>query len=281
MAWRLRTTTLSLARPLLMGVLNVTPDSFSDGGAFINPEAAIAHGRALSEAGADLVDVGGESTRPGADPVDAPTERARILTVVEALATEGVVVSVDTSKPEVASAALGAGAEVLNDITAGRAHGMLEVAAESGCGLVLMHMRGTPRDMQQDPQYGDVVAEICSFLVERAEAAGRAGVAADRIALDPGIGFGKTVAHNLALLDRLGELVAAGYPVVVGASRKSFLAAVTGAGPATDRDSATAAVTALAVARGAAVIRVHDITRSLESAQVAWAIVRGEDAWHA
>ena len=255
-----------------MAVVNVTPDSFSDGGLFADPADAIAHGRALIRAGADIVDVGGESTRPRAEPVDAATEKRRVLPVIEALAGDGAIVSVDTAKSEVAAAAVEAGALIVNDISAGGDPEMLEVVKRSGAGLVLMHMKGTPRTMQDDPRYDDVVAEVRRYLVERATRTVEAGVGADRVVIDPGIGFGKTTAHNLELLRRLDELVDTGYPVLVGASRKAFLGKITGLEDPRARDVATAATTALAVAAGAAIVRVHDVESSRQAAAVAWAI---------
>ncbi|HLU30765.1 MAG TPA: dihydropteroate synthase [Acidimicrobiia bacterium] len=270
--WRLDDRRLPFDRPRLMAVVNVTPDSFSDGGLFADPADAIAHGRALIRAGADIVDVGGESTRPRAEPVDAATEKRRVLPVIEALAGDGAIVSVDTAKSEVAAAAVEAGALIVNDITAGGDPEMLEVVKRSGAGLVLMHMKGTPRTMQDDPRYDDVVTEVRRYLVERATRTVEAGVGADRVVIDPGIGFGKTTAHNLELLRRLDELVDTGYPVLVGASRKAFLGKITGLEDPRARDVATAATTALAVAAGAAIVRVHDVESSRQAAAVAWAI---------
>lgn len=257
-----------------MGVVNVTPDSFSDGGLFSSAADAVAHGRRLVDEGADLVDVGGESTRPGSEPVDEQTETKRVVPVVEALTEIGAVVSVDTTKAGVASAAIAAGAEVVNDVTAGSDPGMFDLVASSGVGMVLMHMKGTPRTMQEDPRYDDVVAEITDFLLERAAAAEAAGIGREMLVIDPGIGFGKTVEHNLELIRRLGVLVSTGYPVMVGASRKGFLGKITGIDLPTRRDVATAAVTALTVASGAAVVRVHDVVSSREAAAVAWAVSR-------
>lgn len=276
-SWRIRTRRLDLDRPLLMGIVNVTPDSFSDGGIHLDTTAAIAHGLALAAAGADIVDVGGESTRPGADPVPIDVERERVLPVVTALAHEGIVVSIDTAKAELADEALDAGAEIINDVTAARDPAMVEVMARTGAGVVLMHMQGTPRTMQINPQYDDVVAEVGDFLVERARVVEAAGVDRSSVAVDPGIGFGKTVVHNTELLRRLGELVARGYPVLLGASRKAFLGTITGA-EAPNRDIATAATTALAVAAGAACVRVHGVEASRQAAAVAWAVSRSRVA---
>jgi dihydropteroate synthase len=244
-----------------MGVVNVTPDSFSDGGRYLEPGAAIRHGLELVEEGADLLDVGGESTRPGAEPVPLEEERRRVLPVVEALAGRaGVPVSVDTTKAAVARAALDAGAAIVNDVSAGRFDpDMLPLCAERGAPVVLMHMLGEPRTMQRDPRYDDVVREVAAFLAARAEAALAAGVAVDRIVVDPGFGFGKTREHNLVLLRRLDEIVALGYPVLVGTSRKSFIGATLGGLPVEDRLEGTAATVALAVAAGASIVRVHDV----------------------
>jgi dihydropteroate synthase len=272
--WRLRTRHLTLDRPVLMGVLNVTPDSFSDGGRHATASAAIDHGRRLLAAGADIIDIGGESTRPGSEPVSIEIELARVLPVIEALADEGAVISVDTTKPEVASGAVAAGAEIVNDISAASAVGMADTMATTGVGVVLMHMQGTPRTMQDNPTYDDVVGEVRGHLVERAGRVEEAGVDRRAVMIDPGIGFGKTVDHNLTLLRRIGEFVATGYPVMVGASRKGFLGKVLDIDDAGARDLATAAVTALVVAAGAAAVRVHDAASSRQAALVAHAIGR-------
>ncbi|MFZ4585156.1 MAG: dihydropteroate synthase [Acidimicrobiia bacterium] len=262
-------------RPAVMGVVNVTPDSFSDGGRWLDADAAVAHGRALVAAGAELLDVGGESTRPGADPVDADTERARVLPVVEQLAAHvDVPVSVDTAKAEVAHPALAAGATVVNDVTAGADPAMFPLVAERGAGLVIMHMQGEPRTMQAAPRYEDVVADVATFLTERVAAAQRAGVAHDAIVADPGIGFGKTLEHNLALLGALqGLREQVGVPLLVGTSRKRFLAAVLErAGrpvPApNDRDVATLATVAWCALRGVDVVRVHDVAGASRAARL-------------
>ncbi|HEX9642422.1 MAG TPA: dihydropteroate synthase [Acidimicrobiia bacterium] len=284
--WRLRTRTLSTGdHTLIMGIVNVTPDSFSDGGAFVGDAAgpadhaaALAHGLRLVADGADVVDVGGESTRPGAADVPLDVELQRVIPVVAELAARNVVVSVDTSKPEVARAALEAGAEAVNDVTALADPAMVEVCATAGAGVVLMHMQGTPRSMQAAPRYGDVVEEVTGYLLGRAAAVAAGGVAAERICIDPGIGFGKALDHNLALLGSLDRLVAAGHPVALGASRKSFLGAILERSgrrvDAADRDPATGATTALAVAAGVAVIRVHDVASTLQVVRIADAIVR-------
>ena len=244
--------------PLVMGVLNVTPDSFSDAGCFLDHEAAIAHGLAMAGAGADVVDVGGESTRPGAEPVTEAEERRRVVPVVEALA-DRVRVSIDTSKATVAAAAVDAGATLVNDVTAS----LHRVAAERGVGWVAMHMKGEPRTMQLDPRYDDVVGEVRAFLVERAEAAIEAGV--DEVWIDPGIGFGKTKDHNLSLLRRLRSLVDTGHPVMVGTSRKSFLGALTEDAAATDRLEGSLATAVHAVAQGARMVRVHDVAPTVQA----------------
>jgi dihydropteroate synthase len=263
---------------LIMGIVNVTPDSFSEGGRYLDPEAAIAHGRELLVGGADILDVGGESTRPGAAAVGAAEEAARVLPVIGALAADGARVSVDTSKAEVAAAALGAGAEIVNDVTALADPAMAAVCAEAGCGLVLMHMKGTPRTMQDDPTYGDVVAEVREFLAGRVEAAVAAGIDRERIWVDPGIGFGKTVEHNLELIARLDRIAALGRPVVVGASRKNFIGAITGR-PVDQRLGGSIAAVVSAVAAGASVLRVHDVAATAEALRVAEPILgRAEPA---
>jgi dihydropteroate synthase len=261
----------------IMGVLNVTPDSFSDGGRFLDVEAAVAHGLELEAEGADILDVGGESTRPGAAPVPADEERARVVPVIERLRAAGAQaqISIDTSKLAVAEAALDAGATYVNDVTAFRGDGgIAELVAERGADCCLMHMRGEPRTMQRDPTYDDVVSDVKAFLEERMAAAVAAGVPEERIQLDPGIGFGKTVEHNLELLRRLDELVALGRPIVVGTSRKSFLGTLTGR-DVEDRLAATIATNVLALANGAQVFRVHDVAPLRDALTVAAATVRG------
>jgi dihydropteroate synthase len=252
----------------VMGVLNATPDSFSDGGRYLEPAAAIEHGRRLVAEGADIVDVGGESSRPGADPVDEDTELRRVLPVIEALAGE-VRVSVDTVKPSVARAAVAAGASLVNDVSASLA----PVAAELGAGYVVMHRQGSPATMQRDPQYAAVDVEVKAFLATHADAAERLGI--DEVWIDPGIGFGKTAAHNLSLLHHLDELVALGWPVLVGTSRKSFLGGLTGrsAGldgptPADDRLEASIATATWAMSQGARMVRVHDVLPTVQAAKV-------------
>ena len=251
-----------------MGVVNVTPDSFSDGGMFLDRDAAVAHGARLAAEGAAILDVGGESTRPGADPVPAAEELRRVIGVIEGLRTTGAQLSVDTSKLAVAQAALDAGASIVNDVTAFRGEPELAaLVAARGAECCLMHMLGTPRTMQDDPRYDDVVSEVKAFLEERLAFAVAEGVAEERVMLDPGIGFGKTVEHNLELLRRLDELVALGRPVVIGASRKSFLGRITGR-ESGDRAAATAAVNVLAFERGASVFRVHDVPETRDALAV-------------
>jgi dihydropteroate synthase len=258
-----------------MGVLNVTPDSFSDGGEWFDREAAIAHGRELAAQGAAIVDVGGESTRPGAQPVPADVETDRVLPVVEALSADGLTVSIDTSKAAVARAALAAGATYVNDVTALRGDPeMAAVVSDAGCEVCLMHMLGEPRTMQDDPRYGDVVVDVRAFLEQRLAFAVAAGVAEERISLDPGIGFGKTAAHNLELLRRLDEIVAIGRPVVVGTSRKSFLGRITGRDDPHQRVFGTVAANVLAYERGASVFRVHDVAATRDALAVAAATLR-------
>ncbi len=260
-----------------MGIVNVTPDSFSDGGLFLDPGAAIEHGRQLADAGADILDVGGESTRPGAEAVSVEEELERVGPVVAALAGDvepAVRVSIDTSKAEVAEAALDAGASVVNDVTALRGDpDLASLCGERDCEVVLMHMLGTPRTMQDDPRYDDVVDDVKAFLAGRIEVAVAAGIAEGRIWLDPGIGFGKTVVHNLELLHRLDELRELGRPVVVGASRKGFIGKLTGR-DVTERLGGTIAANVLAFAGGADVLRVHDVAEVSEAVVTAEAILR-------
>ncbi|MCK6569757.1 dihydropteroate synthase [Myxococcota bacterium] len=256
----------------IMGIVNVTPDSFSDGGRYAGADAAIAHARALSLAGADIVDVGGESTRPGAEPVAADEECARVVPVVSALRDATVPVSIDTSKAAVAHAALSAGACIVNDVTALGDASMAAVVAEARAGLVLMHMRGTPATMQLgDLATHDIVGDVVEFLERRLAFAVGAGIDADRVALDPGICFGKTLEQNLALLRGLPRLAALGRPLVLGVSRKSFLGALTGR-PVEGRDAATTAAHALLAAAGAHVLRVHDVAATSDALRVARAL---------
>jgi dihydropteroate synthase len=262
-----------------MGVLNVTPDSFSDGGEWFDFDAAVEHGRRLIAEGAELLDVGGESTRPGADPVSVEDELARVVPVVQALAGAGAQLSVDTAKAEVARAALEAGATLVNDVTALRGDpDMAALVAERGCDCCLMHMLGEPRTMQDDPRYDNVVAEVAAFLAQRADAAMAAGVARERIMVDPGIGFGKTIEHNLTLLARLDAIAALGFPVVLGTSRKSFLGRLTGREDPHERAAATAATSVLGLERGASVFRVHDVAQTRDALLVAAATLRAHGA---
>jgi dihydropteroate synthase len=254
----------------IMGIVNVTPDSFSDGGEWFERGAAIAHGRSLIEDGAEILDVGGESTRPFADPVPADEELRRVVPVVEALAGSGAQVSVDTMKLEVARAAIDAGATFVNDVTGFRHEPeMAALVAERGCDCCLMHMLGEPRTMQVDPRYDDVVSEVGAFLEERAAFAVAEGIAEERILLDPGIGFGKTVEHNLELLRRLDEIVAIGFPVLLGTSRKAFLGRLVGREDPHERVFATVATNVVGLERGATVFRVHDVAATADALTVA------------
>jgi dihydropteroate synthase len=258
----------------VMGVVNVTPDSFSDGGLFLDPATAVEHGLRLRDEGAGILDVGGESTRPGAEPVSEEEESERVLPVVEGLAAAGGRVSIDTTKLGVARAALGAGATIVNDVSAFRfAPEMAGLVASEGADCCLMHMLGEPRTMQADPRYEDVVSEVRAFLEERLAFATGEGVPEERVWLDPGIGFGKTVEHNLELLRRLDEIVAIGRPVVVGTSRKSFLGKLAGGRPESERLPGTIATNVLALERGASVFRVHDVAPVADALKVAAATV--------
>jgi dihydropteroate synthase len=263
--------------PVLFGILNVTPDSFSDGGQFFDAEAAVARALTMLDEGADVIDVGGESTRPGSDPVSPEEESRRVIPVIRSIlaARPETTISVDTYRSATAEAALEAGARVINDVTALRGDPrMASVVAEAGCPVVLMHMLGEPKTMQDDPHYEDVVDEVRSFLAGRAEHAVKAGVEPENIILDPGIGFGKTLAHNLTLLKHLDALVDLGYPVLVGASRKRFLGKLTGNGAAGERVFGTVATTVLAYERGVSLFRVHDVRANRDALAVARAIIR-------
>ncbi len=257
-------------RPSVMGIVNVTPDSFSDGGLHIEPTAALNRARALIAAGADMLDIGGESTRPGAEPVSEPVELGRVVPLIQAIRAESPIpLSVDTAKPEVARAAMAAGATMWNDVMALRAPGAVETAAALGCAVILMHMQGEPRTMQDAPHYDDVVAEVAAFLAERARAAMAAGVGRERICLDPGLGFGKTLDHNLALIAGLPRLVDLGFPLVFGASRKRMIRALDPrAVAADDRLGGSIALALAAAARGAAVLRVHDVRETVQALAV-------------
>jgi dihydropteroate synthase len=276
MTWQTSRRAFDLThRGVIMGVINVTPDSFSDGGAFDDTEAAIAHGLRLAQEGAEILDIGGESTRPGSGAVPVDEELRRVLPVIEGLAGRtSAALSIDTSKADVARAAMAAGAEIINDVTALRGDNtMAEVAAETKAGVVLMHMRGTPRTMQKDPHYDDVVRDVAGFLRERLAAARADGIAADRLAIDPGIGFGKTVEHNLELIAALGSFAELGCPVVLGVSRKSFLATAAGCPDITDRDAPTVALTSLGRELGAHIFRVHAVRLNAEALRMTEAIL--------
>ena len=263
-----------LSRPLVMGVLNVTPDSFSDGGRFADREQALSHARRMRDDGADIIDIGGESSRPGAESVAEGVELSRVLPLVEALAAEGIPVGVDTRKPAVMQAAIAAGAAMINDIAALREPGAIEACAQGGVGVCLMHMQREPRTMQTAPAYADVVSEVRDFLLARARVCIDAGIARERIAIDPGFGFGKTLAHNLALLRALGTLAATDYPVVAGLSRKASLGEITGRS-VDERMPASLAAALCAVARGAAIVRVHDVRATVDALKVWSAVERG------
>ena len=278
MLWRCRDREIDLShRTLVMGVVNITPDSFSDGGRYAAPEAALAHARQLLNEGADLLDLGGESTRPGSHPVPAEEQWRRIGPVVETLAGEGrALISVDTSSAPVAERALLAGAHVINDVSALGDPAMAAVVATAGAGLVLMHMRGAPADMQRDPRYADAPAEVAAFLGDRLAAAASAGIARDRVALDPGIGFGKTARHSLELLARLETLVALDRPALVGVSRKSFIGQILDL-PVDQRLEGSLAAAAVAVFLGARIVRAHDVATTVRAVRVAEAL---RDARH-
>jgi dihydropteroate synthase len=262
-----------------MGIVNITPDSFSDGGRYLGAERAVAHARQLLIQGADLLDIGGESTRPGAVPVSAEDEIARILPIVQAMRAEGVVISIDTMKPEVMRAAAAEGASIWNDVTAlGFSPSSAEVAAELGCEVMLMHMQGEPRTMQDNPVYEDVVREVCDFLRERAGAAMAAGVRREAIWVDPGIGFGKTLAHNLELLANLDKIRALGFKTVLGVSRKRFLKAIDPtAEAAEDRLGGSLAGALIGAEAGVDAIRVHDVRETVQALK-SWALVRARQA---
>ena len=272
MIWQTARHDIDLSEPRVMGIVNVTPDSFSDGGQHADARAALAHCEQLLAEGAHILDIGGESTRPGARQPSLDEEMARVLPVVRQAVTLGVPVSVDTSRPDLMRAALDLGADIVNDVRALARPGAVEVlAAHPRAGVCLMHMRGEPGDMQQAPAYDDVVAEVSAFLSQRAQVVQAAGIAAVRIVLDPGIGFGKTPAHNLALLARQRELLALGWPLLVGWSRKSTLGQLTGRA-AGERAVASAAAALLAVERGAAVLRVHDVAATVDALKVLQAV---------
>jgi dihydropteroate synthase len=266
---------LDLSRPVVMGVLNITPNSFSDGGRHATVHGALDHAREMAAAGAQIIDVGGESTRPGADPVPLQQELDRVLPVIESLRRElDVLISIDTMKPVVMSAAVAAGAGMVNDVLALQAPGAVEAVAATRAAVCLMHMQGTPQTMQRDPHYDDVVREVGEFLGARAEVCRAADIGAGRIAFDPGFGFGKTLQHNLQLLRRLDELTGQ-YPLLVGLSRKSMLGKLLGR-PVEQRLAGSLALATLAVAGGARIVRCHDVAETVDAVRVAWAVSNGE-----
>jgi dihydropteroate synthase len=272
--WVCRDRVLDLRHVQIMGILNVTPDSFSDGARFFDVQKAVAHARAMAADGATIIDIGGESTRPGAEAVSADEELRRVMPVIERLRHDGLILSVDTCKAAVARAALEAGVHIVNDVTALAADPeMAATVAEFGAGVVLMHMQGTPRTMQINPTYGDVIGDIANFFERHVAQSLRAGISDAQIVLDPGIGFGKTVAHNLEILRRLGEFRMLGRPILVGPSRKSFIHEVLGGDP-DDRLEGTAAAVAAAVLGGAAIVRVHDVRAMWRVAHMSEAIYR-------
>lgn len=258
---------LALDRPLIMGVVNVTPDSFSDGGHYLRQDAAVAHARRLIDEGADLLDIGGESTRPGAAAVGLEEERSRVLPVLEALLSANIPLSVDTQKPELMREVAAAGAAMINDVNGFEAAGALQAVSGSDCAVCIMHKQGQPQTMQQAPQYRDVVAEVDTYLRIRIAAAEAAGIARSRLVIDPGFGFGKTLAHNLALLRELDRLAAAGVPVLAGLSRKSMIGALTGR-EVGDRVFGSVAAALIAAQRGAAILRVHDVAATRDALAV-------------
>jgi len=262
---------LDLSVPRVMGILNVTPDSFADGGRHLDPSRALDHARQMISDGAAIVDIGGESTRPGAQPVTEADELERVIPLVAALSGEGALVSIDTMKPAVMRAAIAAGAAMVNDVRALQERGALDAVAASNAAVCLMHMRGEPRTMQADPSYEDVVREVRDFVVERALTCEAAGIARDRIAIDPGFGFGKTSTHNLALLRSLSVLTQTGYPVVAGLSRKATIGRITGRDVG-DRMAGSVAAALAAVARGAAIVRVHDVRDTVDALNVWYAV---------
>jgi dihydropteroate synthase len=275
--WQCRDRILDLGKPVVMGVLNVTPDSFSDGGRFIDRGVALSHARRLIEEGAAIIDVGGESTRPGATPAALDDELSRVVPVIEALRRESAVfISIDTSKPQVMRAACDAGADIINDVRALAEPEALTVAASTRAGLCLMHMQGEPRSMQTAPRYEDVVSEVTAYLASRLAACRGAGVDPARLVIDPGFGFGKRIVDNLTLLKHLDRLAGLGVPVAVGLSRKSMLATLTGRGVG-DRTAGSVALAAIAVLNGARIVRAHDVAATVDAIRVAAAVSQGED----
>lgn len=273
--WRCGRFELPLDPPLVMGILNVTPDSFSDGGAHDDPRSALAHAESMLAQGARIIDVGGESTRPGSDEVTPAEEEARVLPVVHELAARGVVVSVDTRHVRVAESCVEAGASIINDVSGFRDPEMAALAARCDAGLVVMHMAGEPGNMQQNPEYGDVVAEVADYLERRCVELEFAGVAGERIVIDPGIGFGKTLEHNLALLRSGAHLSGTGRPVLIGASRKRMIGEITGEEHPANRLGGSVAVALCSARRGAAVLRVHDVAATVQALAVQSAIDAG------
>ncbi|MGK7345600.1 MAG: dihydropteroate synthase [Candidatus Nitrospinota bacterium M3_3B_026] len=271
--YRYKGLRLPFNRPLVMGIVNVTPDSFSDGGLFMEPDAAARLAEKFAEDGADILDIGGESTRPGAEPVSADDEKKRVIPVIRRIVRRlpKIPVSIDSLKPEVVREALAEGAAMINDVGGLRDPGMMELAAESGAPVVITHMKGTPRTMQRRPAYRDVVETILSFFKERTKACRKAGV--EKIILDPGIGFGKTARHNLQIINRLDRITRLGYPVMVGASRKSFIGKTLGL-PVDEREEATIAVNVLAVAKGASIVRVHGVKANARAVRMAWSVLK-------
>ena len=275
-AWKLRTRTLDLTRPRIRGIVNVTPDSFSDGGEHATTESAVAWGRKLAADGADIIDVGGESTRPGAADVSLEEELARVIPVVKTLAREGLIVSVDTSEPEVMREGAAAGAEILNDIRGFREAGAPQAAAQSGCGLIVMHMQGTPRTMQKAPSYTDLIGEVTDFLLSQEKVLLAAGADPAAVMFDPGFGFGKNVEQNFELLAATAHFVELGRPFLMALSRKSSLGAVTGVAKAGDRIVSSVAGALIAVERGAQLVRVHDVRETKEAFDVLAAVRAAE-----
>ena len=278
MLWRCRQRTIDLSRPIVMGILNVTPDSFSDGDRYATVAAALARARRIEEEGAAVIDVGGESTRPGAAPVDEAVEIARVIPVIEGIAAASdIAISIDTSKPAVMAAAIAAGACIVNDVFALRAPGARECAAASEAGVCLMHMQGEPRTMQNDPHYDDVVVEVCEFLARQRDACVAAGIARDAIVLDPGLGFGKGLAHNMTLLRELPRFAALNAPLLVGVSRKSFIGRILGR-PVDERLYGGLGLAAWAVGQGARIIRTHDVAATRDAIGMVSAVLQGIDS---
>jgi dihydropteroate synthase len=277
MLWRCRERTIDLTRPIVMGILNVTPDSFSDGDRYATVAAALARAKQIEEEGAVVIDVGGESTRPGAAGVDEAVEIARVVPVIEGIAAASeIAISIDTSKPKVMAAAIAAGACIVNDVFALRAPGARAQAAASGVGVCLMHMQGEPRTMQDNPHYDDVVAEVCEFLVRERDACIAAGIAREAIVFDPGLGFGKGLAHNMTLLKELPRLAALDGPLLIGVSRKSFIGRVLGR-PVHERLHGGLALAALAVIEGARIVRTHDVAATRDAIGMVSAVLQGID----